>query len=131
MAFTLEDLHDAIEKKYGGFDVQYGPNPTDVVKLRAGVRLNKDERKQLTDIAKDLETASKPEEAKGGSKKGAKAGSEEVSEDDVIAAMLAMIRIVADSSEGAERLIVELGEDLAAITVLWSAYQEATDPGEV
>lgn len=111
---NLDELRKAVETKYAGLTMQYGTNVTDSVTLRAAIRLQKPERARLAELAKSLQV----EEGK------------EQDEDTLLAALIEMLRVVADSPEGAEKLIKKLDSDLATIVTLWSEYQEATVPGE-
>lgn len=114
MAFTLDNLREAVEKKYAGFPVQYGADVTETVTLRAAIRLSKAERKQLSTLAKKLQTE----------------GDKEQNEDDVLKALADMLVVVADSPEAGSKLVAALNSDLAAIVTLWGEYQAATEPGE-
>lgn len=111
---NLDELRKAVEAKYSGLEMQYGTKVTEKVTLRAAIRLQKHERNRLADLAKSLQG----EEGK------------EQDEDAVLKALLDMLRIVADSPEGAEQLILAMNSDLATIVTLWAEYQAATDPGE-
>ena len=106
MGFTLDDLRDAAEAKYGNFVIgNVGPKGIDVELVNA-LRLKKEARKAL----QALEDASTNE--------------------DTEERMFETIRLIARTKEQANALLKELNGDLAVLALILEQYGSETQMGE-
>jgi hypothetical protein len=102
--FTLDDIRSAAEAKYGSTDIDLGNG--DVLSLVNPLRLPKDKRDALTAIQ------------------------ESADERDNGDVMRDAIRLVASNEAQAERFLAIVGEDLAMLATVFSAYTEGSQVGE-
>jgi hypothetical protein len=103
---SLDSIREAVEAKYGSYDVEYAEGKT--VRLLNAIRIDKDKRKMLMDLQSKLKED----------------GADQ-------AALLAdCIRAVADNKARAEELLKAVGGDLAILIELFSEYGKATQVGE-
>ena len=106
MGFTLDDLRDAAEAKYGNFVIgNVGPKGIDVELVNA-LRLKKEARKAL----QALEDASTNE--------------------DTEERMFETMRLIARTKEQANALLKELNGDLAVLALILEQYGSETQMGE-
>ena len=106
MSFTLDDLRDAAEAKYGNFVIgNVGPKGIDVELVNA-LRLKKEARKAL----QALEDASTNEDAEE--------------------RMFETIRLIARTKAQADALLKELDGDLAVLALILEQYGSETQMGE-
>lgn len=103
--FTLDDIRAAAEAKYGSTNIDLGNG--DTLSLVNPLRLPKDKRDRLTAIQKEID---------GGKDQGD--------------AMKDALRIVADSQEKCERFLAIVGDDLAMLATVFSAYVSGSQLGE-
>jgi len=101
--FKLDDIKSAANKVYSHFEVDLGDDLPAVV-LRNVLQLSDDERKAMTEEKPEDETT--------------------------LEALQAQVRSLADSAEGAERLIDAIGDNLAHFVQLIKTYNEETQAGE-
>ena len=116
--FKLDDIIAAANEFYANFPVDLGDGQAPVI-LRNVLQLSEDERKAIA--AKDDDEDDTPENP------------DEVSEAEaptVLERLREQVRMVADSPEGAERLIARIGDNLAHFMYLIKQYNEATQMGE-
>lgn len=113
MAFTLDDIHDAAQKKYA--DTELDIKGEQVILVNA-LRLSKEKRKKFTDAAKELEVTEDEE------------GNEV--EVDMEAFLRKTIRAVAKTGSQADTLLEEIGDDVAAMLAVFDLYKNKTDLGE-
>jgi hypothetical protein len=104
--FTLDDIRAAADKKYGSTDIPLGDGS--VVKLVNPLRLPKDKRDTLSGIGERMEV-------------------EGVDQADVLADAL---RAAAASATEVEKLISEIGGDLAVLVTLFEHYTNGVQAGE-
>ena len=109
--FTLDDIREAAEAKYGSTDIPVGDV---LVRLLNPLRLTKEKRSALMAAQKDLE---------------ANEGDEEVDVDQV-EVFQGILRLVAENEHQAEVLIAELGDDLAILASVFEMYSAGTQAGE-
>lgn len=110
---TLADIKNAADRKYGPFEVDLGDGVE--VTLLNVLRLPKDKRAEFTAQQKLLDTAQ---------------GAAEQDLDEITAKLCDLLRVIAATPEGAERLIDAMGDDNGVLMELWEQYSEATQPGE-
>lgn len=103
-SFTLDDIRSAAEAKYGSTDIDMGGG--DVLVLVNPLRLSKEKRASLSAIQD---------------------GAKDRDQGDV---MRDAIRLVAQSSDAAERFIARVGDDLAVLATVFSTYTEGSQVGE-
>ena len=102
----LDDIRRAADEKYGPYvieGVEGGP-----VTLLNPIRLSKEKRANLTGLQRVQEDPA--------------ADHDRLLRD--------MVRIVAESTSDAERLLEEIGDDNAVLAELLNAYGRAVQPGE-
>jgi hypothetical protein len=112
--FTLDSIRDAAEKKYGSTDIDLGDD--NIVRLLNPLRLPKEKRKALMSIQDRLDTEEKEGEEK-----------EEVDQEAVLADA---IRLVAEDSKQAEKLLKVVGDDMAMLAEIFSTYTGEAQVGE-
>ena len=112
--FTLDDIRNAAEAKYGSTDIPVGDV---LVRLLNPLRLTKEKRSALIAAQKDLE-AEEGEEGKS------------VQDIDQVAVFQGILRLVAENEHQAELLIAELGDDLAVLASVFEVYSTGTQAGE-
>ena len=106
MGFTLDDLRDAAEAKYGNFVIgNVGPKGIDVELVNA-LRLKKEARKALQAL-EDSPTNEDTEER-----------------------MFETIRLIARTKGQADALLKELDGDLAVLALILEQYGSETQMGE-
>jgi hypothetical protein len=106
MTVTLDSIRQAVEAKYGSYDIEYAEGKT--VRLLNAIRIDKDKRAKLM----ELQAALKEDGA------------------DQVALLADCIRAVADNKARAEELLKLVGGDLAMLVELFSDYGKATQVGE-
>ena len=107
MGFTLDDLRDAAEAKYGNFVIgNVGPKGIDVELVNA-LRLKKEARKALQALEDGSENRDDTEER-----------------------MFETIRLIARTKEQANALLKELNGDLAVLALILEQYGSETQMGE-
>jgi hypothetical protein len=111
--FTLDDIREAAEAKYGSTDIQVDDV---LVRLLNPLRLTKVKRTALIAYQKDLEA-----------KDGEDGDSEDVDQAEVFQAIL---RLVAATEHQGDVLIAELGDDLALLASVFEMYSAGTQAGE-
>lgn len=109
--FTLDDIREAAEKKYGSFDIELPDGET--VSLLNPMRMDKAKRKELGALQERLNALSESEES--------------VDEESVVEEMLTL---VAASPAQAKRLLKALGDDMAMKITVFNQYGESTQAGE-
>jgi hypothetical protein len=103
---TLDSIREAVEAKYGSYDIEYAEGKT--VRLLNAIRIDKSKRAQLM----ELQSALKEDGA------------------DQVQLLADCIRAVADNKTRADELLKAVGNDLAMLIELFSAYSKATQVGE-
>lgn len=106
MAFTLDDIREQAEQKFGSFDIDLGPRGT--LKLRNPLRLSKAERDALRD----------------------REGDEDEDGDDQEEKLRELIRLVADDKDKADALLAQIGDDLAMLATIVKGYSNGVGVGE-
>lgn len=109
--FTLDDIRDAAEAKYGSTDIPVGDV---LVRLLNPLRLTKEKRSALIGAQKDLEAQE----------------GEDAADVDQVEVFQGILRLVAENEHQAEVLIAELGDDLAVLASVFELYSEGTQAGE-
>jgi Mycobacteriophage tail assembly protein len=109
--FTLDNIRDAAEAKYGSMDIPVGAI---LVRLLNPLRLTKEKRSALIAAQKDLEAEEK----------------EGVENIDQVEVFRKILRLIAENEIQAEALIAELGDDLALLASVFEMYSEGTQAGE-
>lgn len=109
-SFTLDDIREAAEKKYGA--TTFPDVPGGEVRLVNVLRLSKDKRDALKAVQKRAKEHGDDEDF------------------DVAATYRESIEIVAETAEQASRLIEEFGEDLGALATIFNLYTSETEMGE-
>ncbi|SNS50439.1 phage tail assembly protein [Actinacidiphila glaucinigra] len=104
-SFSLDDIRAAAERKYGSTDIEFGG---ETVRLLNPLRLSKARRDELLAIQDQL-------------------GKDEA---DQAAVMAEAIRCVAESAGAAEKLLKEVGDDLAILAEIFGHYGSSTQAGE-
>ena len=117
--FTLDDIRNAAEAKYGSTDIQVGDV---LVRLLNPLRLSKTNRAALMATQKLLET--KKEDSEDG------AEVEEVEEVDQEETFHKIIVLVAETEFQAKALLDAIGDDLAQLASVFEMYSEGTQAGE-
>lgn len=111
--FTLDNIREAVEKKYAPLKIVLDDGLE--VELRSLLRLDKDERKIVTDALTVLEELEDAEE----------------SEDSVELAIEAMGTVIRTVAKGnARELISALGDDIPMYMQVLETWQEGTQVGE-
>ena len=121
MGYTLDQLREDVERKYGDFEIEISEGVT--LALRSPLRLSSDERHDL-DAMFNTYRKSRDDES-----------DEDESEIAVVDTTVDMlrdqIRILARDKKVADRFLgSEFGSDIAFLSVLVEHYNEATQPGE-
>lgn len=109
--FTLDDIREAAEKKYGSFDIELGDGE---VSLLNPLRLPKAKRDALIALQDQLDSAGEDDESKV---------DEEALLDD-------MIGLVAATPGQAKALLKALNGDLAMKVTIFNEYGQSTQAGE-
>lgn len=109
--FTLDDIREAAEAKYGSTDIPVGDV---LVRLLNPLRLTKEKRSALMAAQKDLEA----QEGEG------------VEDIDQVEVFQGILRLVAENEHQADVLIAELGDDLALLASVFEMYSAGTQAGE-
>lgn len=107
--FTLDSIREAAEQKYASTDIDLGGG--DVLRMQNPLRLPKEKRKALMSIQDRLEEE----------------GEEEVEQEEILADA---IRLVADDEEMAEKLLEQVGDDMAVLAQIFSTYTGEAQVGE-
>ncbi|MFE4451419.1 phage tail assembly protein [Streptomyces sp. NPDC056796] len=105
--FSLDDIRAAADAKYGSTDIQLDEKT--LVVLRNPLRLSKAERDELSELQGLLD------------------GDGDVDQSEVLSNAL---RLVAKDKKIAEKLIGQVGDDLALLAQLFSTYSKGTQAGE-
>lgn len=108
--FSLDDIRAAADRKYGHTEIQIDEETT--VRLVNALQLSKAERKALVAVQERL---SKTDEENG----------EE--QEDVLKDAL---RIVASDKKAIEKLLAQIGDNLALLVTVFTQYNEGTQAGE-
>jgi len=109
---TLDSIRAAAERKYGTYNIEVEEGV--VAKLRNPLRLSKDERKQL----KALQDRINDEPAEG---------EEREDQEDLLAEA---IRLVAEHVPTANKLLRQVGDDLAVLAEIFEGYSAGAEVGE-
>lgn len=113
--FTLDDIREAAEKKYGSYDIEIAEG--EEVSLLNPMRMSKAKRAELGALQKRLSALGESEED----------ALEGVDEESVIDEMLTL---VAASPVQAKKLLKALNGDLAMKVTIFNQYGEQTQAGE-
>lgn len=105
--FSLDDIRNAAEAKYGSTDIDMGGG--DMLVLANPLRLPKEKRKALGTIQDNMD------------------GDEDRDQAD---ALRDAIRIVATDQVKAERFLSIVGDDLAMLATVFNKYTEGSQVGE-
>lgn len=103
--FTLDNIREAAEAKYGHTDIEIGE---ETVRLRNALQLPKDVRKKLSATQEKL-------------------SEDEVDQEEVLAEILVL---VAESKAKGEALIKAIGGNFAVLLQVFEAYNKGTQLGE-
>ena len=109
--FTLDDIRNAAEAKYGSMDIPVGDV---LVRLLNPLRLTKEKRSALIAAQKDLQV-----EEEG-----------DIPDIDQVELFQGILRLVAENESQAEVLITALGDDLAVLAIVFEMYSKGTQAGE-
>lgn len=112
--FTLDDIREAAEKKYGSFDIDLGDGE---VSLLNPMRMNKEKRRELMALQGRLSELSKADES----------DLEDVDEESLIGDILTL---VCSSPAQAKKLLKALDGDMAMKIEVFNMYGEFTQAGE-
>ncbi|MEU2111517.1 phage tail assembly protein [Streptomyces sp. NPDC019507] len=104
-SFSLDDIRAAAERKYGSTDIEFGG---ETVRLLNPLRLSKARRDELLALQDQL-------------------GKEDSDQAEVLSKA---IRTVAESEKIADKLLTEVGGDLAILAEIFGHYGESTQVGE-
>ncbi|QPB09845.1 tail assembly chaperone [Streptomyces phage Sentinel] len=104
--FSLDNIRAAAEAKYGSTDIELGDGFT--ARLLNPLRLPKEKRAELLKIQDKLD-------------------GEDVDQELVLADA---IRLVAENEKAAEKLLAEVGSDLAVLAQIFATYSEGAQVGE-
>jgi hypothetical protein len=104
--FTLDDIRDAAEAKYGATEIQLDANTT--VRLLNPLRLPKVKRDELTSIQDRLEEDGVDQEQ----------------------VLTDAIRLVAETKGQADKLLKAVNGDLAVLAQIFETYGKGTQVGE-
>lgn len=129
--FSLADIHDAIERKYGPVPINLGESG--VVELQQLHRLPDSKQDELlsyqdrfNDMQRTIKRAQDPEE-----------GEEKVTGDEIrqmkaegIEALESILRLVCKNERDADLLIAACNHDQLVLTEVFKRYQESTQLGE-
>jgi hypothetical protein len=105
---SLDELRASVQAKYKPYEVDLGGG--DVVVLEQALRLPKERRAEMR-AAQDRMSA------------------EDATEDDIVAAMGDVFRAAAKDKAAVDRLLEQVGDDLAILKELLEGYGEATQAG--
>lgn len=112
--FTLDDIRDAAEAKYGSTYITIGDADVELVNL---LRLPKDKRKVLLELGKEAEKAE-------GEKK------DDFDIDETRESLKEALRAACRTEEQGQRLSDALGDDTALVMQAFSFYTKETQAGE-
>jgi len=112
-AASLDAIRQEARQRYADYPVRLDDQTT--VVLRAPLRLSSEERTALRKMQSSIGTMQ---------------DDPEYSDGDLLEVLRSMIRTVADDRGHADRLIEEIGDDLAVLQTLFEQYSERTQPGE-
>ncbi|MFF3249737.1 phage tail assembly protein [Actinacidiphila glaucinigra] len=104
--FSLDSIRAAAEAKYGSTDIELSGGFT--VRLLNPLRLDKDKRAELLTIQNKLDN-------------------EDVDQEVVLSDA---IRLVAENTKAADRLLKEVGSDLAVLAQIFETYGKGAQVGE-
>jgi hypothetical protein len=110
--FTLDDLNEAIEKKYAPLVFKAGEQEFTLVSL---MRVPKKVRKEVQDRLQELSGSADDDET--------------VDEDQTLATLQFVLSAVTKDNKG-KALVRLFGDDLVKYTTLMEQWQKATQPGE-
>jgi hypothetical protein len=108
---SLKQVTDEVDKRFT--PLIFDDVPGGEVVLRNAIRLAKNERAQLQQLASSVQGLKK----------------ETVSEDEIVDKLHSLIELIG-LGDGGRRLIDELGDDLAKLMVVFEMYAEETQLGE-
>lgn len=108
--FTLEALQAELDRRYGPLPFEAAG---EVFNLRPLLRCSKDERAEVVEALKELDSADE----------------NDLTEDDIVAAMKFVLSTVTANGEG-KRLTNVLGDDLLSYQILFERWTERTQAGE-
>ncbi|MFH8414356.1 phage tail assembly protein [Streptomyces collinus] len=103
---TLDSIRKAAEAKYGSTDIELGDGFT--ARLLNPLRLAKEKRAELLKIQDKL-------------------NGDDVDQEQVLADA---IRLVAENEKAADKLLKEIGSDLAVLAQIFETYSNGTQVGE-
>lgn len=117
-------FRDTADAKYGDLTIPLGDGVE--VTLRNGLRLPKDQRRELSTLQKRLDNlqSDDPEVAQ------AELADGEDETDAMYRLMVETLRLVADSAKGADKLVDAIGDDLPALLEIFAKYGASSQPGE-
>lgn len=104
--FTLDDIREAAEAKYGSTDIAFGADM--VLVMRNALRLSKSERAELANIQELLDEDG--------------ADQEQILADAIV--------LVAQDKSVAKKFLKEINEDLAILAEVFGKYTGETQVGE-
>lgn len=104
--FTLDNIRQAAEAKYGSVDIAIDENMT--CRLLNPLRLPKEKREALVELQKVLDAEDTDQEA----------------------TLSESIRIIAEKPVQAEALLDAIGDDLTLLAEIFETYSKATQVGE-
>lgn len=104
--FTLKDIHEAAEKKFGNLEIEVSDGST--VVLRNALRLGENERKDLVEIQETLDD----------------------DDADQVDVMRKIILKVSENETAGKKLLQDLGSDMTLLATVMNQYTEATQLGE-
>lgn len=107
-SFTLDDIRDAAEEKYGSVYIVVGDTECELINV---LRLPKERRDVILNLAKEQDE-------------------DDVDVDDTREAMLEGLRAACRTKEQGKALTDALGDDLPLVAQVFSTYTEGTQSGE-
>lgn len=109
-SFSLDDIREAVEAKYGSTKVEFGDK---VVELINPLQLPKKDREKLLEIQKSTNLSE-----------------DELAEADQEQMFADLIRAVANNKKLADELIRAIGGNLAVLSEIVQRYNKGTQAGE-
>lgn len=110
MSVTLDSIRKAADAKYGSYDIVLSDETT--TKLLNPLRLSEEKRAELKQIQGELSASVEEEDS------------------DQIALFQKALMCVAETNGQGERLVAEVGRDLALLAEIFNGYSEGTQAGE-
>jgi hypothetical protein len=116
MSFSLDDIREAADRKYGSYDIDLPDG--EVVKLRNVLRLSKAERKELAALEGKLSSKESEDDVDA---------VDEVDQQDIIEKQLVLI---AHNKALGNKLIKELGGDFGMVLHVYTSWGKNSEMGE-